>query len=74
MTKKIRKTARTKHATTRHARWPQGFPSGLLVGRAQGFRAPSLYERVAASMTRANRRFTYLRLKAPNFGRLLDAE
>jgi len=52
-----------------HRRWPQGFPSGLYVGRQQGFTSPSGFQRQAASMTHAIRGFDYQRIAPPKFGK-----
>jgi hypothetical protein len=51
-----------------HRRWPEGFPSGIYVGRQQGFRTPNGYERQAATMRHALRSFRFLGLSAPKLG------
>jgi len=52
-----------------HRRWPEGFPSGMYVGRQQGFRTPSGLERQAATMRYALRSFKFLGLREPIFGK-----
>ncbi len=51
-----------------HRRWPQGFPSGLYLGRSQGFAAPSGVQRQAATMQHAIESFKYVGIGAPDFG------
>lgn len=52
-----------------HRRWPEGVPSGMYVGRQQGFRTPSGFERQAATMKYAIRSFKFLGLSEPKFGK-----
>jgi len=52
-----------------HRRWPNGFPSGLYVGRQQGFTQPSGFQRQAASMRHALQSFEHERLAPPKFGK-----
>lgn len=57
-----------KRKPTKHRRWPWGYPTGMMIGRAEGFAWPSGHVRRAASMTRANRSFEKLGLSAPKYG------
>lgn len=50
---------------TANRRWPNGYPSGLHVGRSQGFTNPNAIARWVGGARRLTRGFEYLELKPP---------